>query len=89
MMCLVDNTMGCLGNTISLVTIRRLLKPGYVAPRLKSWLQIFYGCHHNLMDRYVLSIYQNTSYLDVFFSLSLPMLLSDLTVFISNAAGVL
>jgi hypothetical protein len=89
MICLVDNTMGCLGNTINLVTIQKLLKLGYVAPILKSWLQVLYGCHHNLVDRYVLSIHKQNFLPKCFFSLSLQRLLSDLTVFISNTAGVL
>ena len=38
--------------------IQKLLKQGYVAPRLKSWLQEFYGGHNNLVDRYKISISQ-------------------------------
>ena len=34
----------------------RLLGQGYVATRLKSSLQKFYGCHHELVDRYGVSI---------------------------------
>jgi hypothetical protein len=30
--------------------VQKLLKQGYVAPRLKSSLQKFYGRHHNLVD---------------------------------------
>ena len=30
---------------------QKLLKQGYVAPRLMSSLQIFYGRHHNRVDR--------------------------------------
>ena len=37
-----------------------LLKQGYIAPRLKSSLQKFYGGHHNLVDRYEISIPQMT-----------------------------
>ena len=37
---------------------QRLLKQGYVTP--KSSLQIFYGRHHNLIDRYELSMSQMT-----------------------------
>ena len=39
-----------------------LLKQGYVAPRLKSSLQKFRGGHHNLIDRYEISISQMTMY---------------------------
>jgi hypothetical protein len=31
--------------------MQKLRKQGYVAPRLKSLLQNFYGRHHNLVDR--------------------------------------
>ena len=34
----------------------RLLKEGYVATRLKSSFQKFYGRHHELMDHYGVSI---------------------------------
>ena len=34
----------------------RLLEQGYVATRLKSSLQKFYGRHHELVDRYGVSI---------------------------------
>jgi len=37
-----------------------LLKQGYVALRLKSLLQNFYCRHHNLVDRYGISISQMT-----------------------------
>jgi len=39
---------------------QKLLKQGYVAPRMKSSLQIFYGRHHNLVDRCEISISQIT-----------------------------
>ena len=39
---------------------QKLLKQGYVAPRLKSLLQKLYGHHHNLVDRYEISISQMT-----------------------------
>jgi hypothetical protein len=35
-----------------------LLKQGYVAPRLKSSLQILNGCHYDPVDRYEISISQ-------------------------------
>ena len=37
-----------------------LLKQGYIAPMLKSSLQKFYGRHHNLADRYEISISKMT-----------------------------
>ena len=57
---------------------------------LKSSLQKFYGRHHNLVDRYEISISQITMHLlvDVFLSLSLSILLPELTVYMSNTAGV-
>jgi hypothetical protein len=39
---------------------QKLLKKGYVAPRLKSSLHKFYGRHHELFDRYEISISQMT-----------------------------
>jgi hypothetical protein len=39
---------------------QRLLKQGYVAPRLKLSQQKLYGRHHNLVDRYEISISQMT-----------------------------
>ena len=62
---------------------RKLFKQGYFAPRLGSSLQKFYGCHHNLDDRYEISRSQMTMdflftfYVDVLFPLPLPRLLSD------------
>jgi len=50
---------------------------GYVAPRLKSTLQKFYVRHHNLVDNDNGSF---TFYVGIFFPLSLPLLLLDLTV---------
>jgi hypothetical protein len=34
----------------------KLLKQGYVAPRLKTLLQKLYGRHHNMIDRYKIFI---------------------------------
>ena len=45
---------------------QKLLKQGYVAPRLKSSIQQLYGRHHNLVDRYEISISQMTMYLLLF-----------------------
>ena len=53
-----------LDDIVQLLT-QRLLKQGYVPPKLKSSLHIFYGRHHNLVDRYEISISQMT--LDGFF----------------------
>ena len=39
---------------------QKLLKQDYVALRLKSSLQKFYGRPHNLVDRYEISISQMT-----------------------------
>jgi hypothetical protein len=51
---------------------QELFKQGYVAPMLKLSLQICYGCHHALFDRYEISISQMTMGLlllsQVFFS---------------------
>jgi hypothetical protein len=38
------------------ILTQKLIKQGYVAPRLKSSLQIFYGRHHDLVGRYEISI---------------------------------
>ena len=55
---------------------QKLPKQGYVAPRLKSSLQKLYGRHHDLVDRYEISIPQMTItfYVDYFLLLSLPRL---------------
>ena len=65
-----------------------------VAPRLKSSLQRLYSRHHNLVDRYEISLSHMTNdngiftfYVDVFFPLSMPRLLPDLTVYMSNTTG--
>ena len=39
---------------------QKLLKQGYVTPRLKSSLQTFYGRHHEMVDHYDISISQMT-----------------------------
>ena len=58
----------------------------YVAPKLKSWLRKFYSRHHDLIDRYEISISQMTMNLlifmliFVFFHLLLLRLLADLTL---------
>jgi hypothetical protein len=47
---------------------QKLLKQGYVAPRLKSSLQKCYGRHQDLVDRYEIPISQMT--IDLLFLLS-------------------
>jgi hypothetical protein len=72
---------------------QKLLKQGYVSPRLRSSLHKFYGRHHNLVDRYAISISKMTMDLLLLrrcsFSLSLPRLLPNLIVYMSNTEGVL
>jgi len=46
--------------------MQKLPKQGYIAPRLKSSLQKLYGRHHNLVDRYEISISQMTMELLLF-----------------------
>jgi len=41
---------------------QKSLKQGYGAPMLKSSLQNLYDRHHNLVDRYEISISQMTNY---------------------------
>jgi hypothetical protein len=58
----------------------------YVATKLKSWLRKFYSRHHDLIDRYEISISQMTMdillvmLIFVFFHLLLLRLLADLTL---------
>ena len=69
---------------------KRLLKQGFVAPRLKSLLQKLYGLHHNLLDIHISKDNgSSTFYIDVLFPLSLPIFLLDLTVCMSNTVGAL
>jgi hypothetical protein len=42
------------------VLAQKLLKQGYLAARVKSSLQKLYGLHHNLVDRYEISISEMT-----------------------------
>jgi len=44
---------------------QRLLKEGYIAPMLKSWLQKLYGRHHDLVYCYEISISQMTMDLSI------------------------
>jgi hypothetical protein len=39
---------------------QKLLKQGYLTARVKSSLQKLYGLHHNLVDRYEISISEMT-----------------------------
>ena len=92
---LVYSTVQCSHflNRAQLLT-QKLLKQGYVLLRLKSSLQKVYGRLHNLVDRYEISISQMTMDL-LLFTQIFPFLyhgqdfLPDLTVYISNTAGVL
>jgi hypothetical protein len=69
---------------------KKLLKQGFVAPRLKSSLQKLYGLHHNLLDIHISKDNgSSTFYIDVLFPLSLPRFLPDLTVCMSNTVGAL
>jgi hypothetical protein len=80
---------------ISKLMTQNLPKQGYVTPRLRLSLQIFYGRYHNRVDRCEISIPQMTmdhllfTYMFSFLDLSLPRHLPDLTVYMSNMAGVL
>ena len=51
---------------------QELLKQRYAAPKLKSSLQKCYGRHHDLVDRYEISISQCIFYFFLRFFLSLP-----------------
>jgi hypothetical protein len=46
-----------------LLLIRKLLYQGFLLVKLKSSLRKFYGCHHDLVDRYGMSVSQMTSYM--------------------------
>ena len=72
----------------------KAFKQGYIASRLKSSLQKFYDRHHDLVDRY--GIFTSQMTMDLlfskqicFFTLSLPRLLHDLTVYMSYTVDVL
>ena len=70
-----------------LLTIR-VLEPGYIGTRLKSSLQKFYGCHHELLDRYGVSIC--TTRIDLFNVSQFPFLfrLPWTWLFMNNSVGV-
>ena len=59
-------------------------KEGYVGPRLKSLLHKFFDHHHDLVDRYEISLGTFTFYVDIFLPLSLSRLL-----YMNNTMGVL
>jgi hypothetical protein len=69
-----------------------MLKHGYVAPRLKSSLQNFYGHHDKLVDRYKIFISQMKMELFPFMLIFLSSI-TDNTFngldFMSNMASVL
>ena len=75
-------------NRAQLLTLK-LPQQGYVAPRLKSSLQNFYGRHHNLVSRYSIANVSFTFKVDVLFPISLSMLLPHMTVYMSNTVCVL
>ena len=54
-------------------------------------LQKYHCRHHNLVDRYEISISQGPwiLYVDVFFPLSPSLLLPDLTIYMSNTTGLI
>ena len=63
-----------------LLLTRNLLNQGFLLVKLKSWLRKFYGHHHDLVDRYGISVSQMTK--DMFpLSLTLagPFLIHDLS----------
>ena len=79
--------------TVTQLLTQKLHKQVYVAPMLKSLLQKIYSRYHDLVNRYEIYISQMTvglliSTQIVFFPLSLSILLTDLTVYIRNTAGV-
>jgi len=47
-----------------------LPKEGYVGPRLKSLLQKLFGRHHDLVDRYEISLGMFSFYVDFFLSIT-------------------
>jgi hypothetical protein len=69
---------------LSLIVKCFLPKQGYVTPRLRLSLQIFYGRYHNRVDRCEISISQMAmdlllfTYMFSFLDLSLPRHLPDL-----------
>ena len=72
---------------------QKLLKQGYGVARLKLSLQTFYGRHHNLFDRYEISISQMTMDF-LLFCRSFPFSVTGktftvLTVYMCNTRGVL
>jgi hypothetical protein len=46
-----------------LLLIRKLLNQGFLLVKLKSPLRKFYGRHHDLVDRYGISVSQMTTYM--------------------------
>ena len=47
----------------SLLLTRNLLNKGFLLVNLKLSLQKFYGCHHDLVDRYRIAMSQMTTYM--------------------------
>jgi len=46
-----------------LLLTRKLQNQGFLLVKLKSSLQKFYGCHHDLVDRYRISVSQMATYM--------------------------
>ena len=44
-----------------LLVTRKLLNQEFLVIKLKLSLQKFYGCHHDLVNRYGISVSQNTT----------------------------
>jgi hypothetical protein len=44
-----------------LLLTRKLLNQGFLLVKLKSSLRKLYGCHHDLVDRYGISVSQMTT----------------------------
>ena len=66
---------------------QKLLKQGYVAPKMKSWLQKLYGRHNDRISQMGMDALLFTY--NFIFPLSLPGVLPDLTVCMRNTADVL
>ena len=65
-----------------------ILEQGYVAKRLKTSLQKFYGRHHELVDRYYVSIFTMRTDLFNGSQLSFPLSSTPDLTFYESLAGV-
>jgi hypothetical protein len=73
--------------------MQKLIKQGYVVPRMDSLLQELYGRHDDLVDRYEIFISQNDNgsfpfYVDCLFPPSPTGVLPDFTVYIYMSSMV-